>query len=273
MQTLSKFATFVKETIAETFPNGVTNQREDEEAKAYINSVDTRLNTYKKERLEITRQFDEVKKELMKPEKELGEISKEIATLRNVFANKVAQALEVTNYRQQFETRLTATLKSLAIDHAQTGKPAKAVDLSKVMPMPYQSHLKEVHVTLATEWQPKASRLYLTYYNEAPKGAEAVEAKQMVQAVALLEIASLEAEKLDYKPKGSIKAVEVVTTHPTALKYLFELYFKANLGAVLEDKNLTFVNKWAAKLGEAQLAELSKIEGVQVVSSIKTTKR
>jgi hypothetical protein len=273
IQIASQKAEFAAAKIAEDLPEGVNSQESDETAKTYLQTVGKWADEYKAERLEVTRQFDDIKKQLMEPEKVFKDITDRLTASRNEYANKAAQSLEIENYKQQFETRLLATLKSLAIDHAQTGKPASMIDLSKVMTMPYQSHLKTIHVTFATEWQEKATRLYLTYYNESPKGESAVEEKQMVQAVAQLELASLESEKLEYKPTGARSEVQVVFTHTNAIKTVFAAYMAEIGGAALSDKNLSFLAKWAAKLPEERISKMAQVEGISVIKSIKTTKR
>jgi hypothetical protein len=261
------------EVIKNNLPNGVVDKLTYDKAKEYWNVVDNWYKSTKDQRLEFTRQIDEVKKQAMEGEKLFLPIVDQLKTWCTEYDNAVAQSLEIENYKQQFETRLLATLKSLAIDHAQTGKPASMIDLSKVMTMPYQSHLKTIHVTLATEWQEKATRLYLTYYNESPKGESAVEEKQMVQAVAQLELASLESEKLEYKPTGARSEVQVVFTHTNAIKTVFAAYMAEIGGAALSDKNLSFLAKWAAKLPEERISKMAQVEGISVIKSIKTTKR
>lgn len=275
-QTLTEIAIQKAETAQEVIktnlPNGVTDNPTYDKAKEYWQTVDNWYKATKEERLEFTRKLDEVKKQAMEGEKAFLPMIETLKTWCTEYDNAIARKLEAENYSKQFEARLKAILQTLAMEHASSGITAKQVDLSKVMPVPYESHLKEVHITLATEWQRKATSIYLTYYKDDPKGEAAKEEAEMVKAKAQLEIASLESEKLDYKPKGARTEVKVELTSPTAVKAVFEGYLASVGSGILTDKNLSFLAKWAAKLPEERLAKLGAMEGVSVIKSIKTTK-
>ncbi len=252
----------------------VTDQKSDAEALGFLKTLKNWLAEYKAQRMALTKQFDAIKKEKMELEKQGLEIIDMVTGERDGYANQVQQLMEITNYSSQFETMLLATLKSIALDHAGNNRPATQIDLSKVLTKPYQQHLIKAHIELCTEWQPKATKLYLTYFNEAPKTVEeAQEEKAITQSVAQMEIGQKQAEVLTYKPKGSQTKITVEVTHPDALKRILGLYFESLGSGVLTDKNLDFASQWAAKLPEEQLAKLAQYEGIHIISTVKTSTR
>ena len=271
---VEKVIEYAKSEIKVSFPEGIKSDEDDLGAKTAINQLSDFFSDYNAERMEITKKFDGIKKELMQPEKELKELIATLTGFRDDFANERRKVLEVGNYIEQFKTTLLATLKSIALDHASNNRPAKMIDLSKVLKRPWEEHLKEAHNQLCTEWQSKATALYLTYYNEAPKTKEeAQEEKEIVQSVANMEVGAIQAETLSYKPKGAREVVTVTFTHPDAIKRVLGLYFTQLGSGVLTDKALEFVNKYAATLPDAELAKLSETPGFHIVKSLKTTKR
>jgi len=257
-------------------PAKIAKQEELDECRELSGLVQDTLKAYQAERKEITRQFDEKKKELMVPEKELQEIKNTLQLKADQYVNEIAEKQRKEAFANELIEAIDDFISyNISRAHFNDG-PQKKWDNEFTRPA---GELGEVYDQVLADID--LTRLHERFNENIKKGlftpvpiGEQQKQDQEKDDFAALEAATKKSTELEMKPANTVKVREVTFTQGKGVAKAFNYYLKVLLEKEgkkgLENKKLDFLKTFIKSLSDQEISVLSGFEGIEITEKLKT---